>query len=149
MRFRRWRLNFIRRKRSASHSKPTDPKQAPTSKESTMNRHFALALVLATAAAGNAFADDITVESTPFVSTMSRAEVQADLQQARASSIDPWAQDYDHLAGFRSERTRADVSAEYMAERDQVAALNGEDSGSVVLARRDLPAPVVHVAAAQ
>ena len=108
-----------------------------------MNRNFALALVIATAAVGNAFADDITVEASPFVSSMSRAQVQADLQQARAAGVDPWAQNYDHLAGFRSERTRAEVTAEYTAERDYVAALNGEDSGSMVLARQDLPAPVI------
>lgn len=114
-----------------------------------MNRNFALALCIATAAAGNAFADDITVEATPFVSTMSRAQVQEEMMQARAAGIDPWAQDYDHLAAFRSERTRAEVTAEYTAERDNVAALYGEDSGSVLLARRDLPAPVAHVAAAE
>jgi opacity protein-like surface antigen len=114
-----------------------------------MNRHFAIALVLATAAVGNAFADDITVEATPFQSTMSRAEVQADMQQARASRIDPWAQDYDQLAAFRSERSRADVTAEYTADRDSVAAFNGEDSGSVKLASRDLPAPIAHIAAAE
>ena len=114
-----------------------------------MNRKIAFAFVLATAAAGTAFADDITVEATPFMSTMSRAEVQAEMQQARSSGIDVWAQDYDQLAAFRSERTRADVSAEYTAERDRVAALNGEDSGSVYLARNDLPQPVTHVAAAE
>jgi hypothetical protein len=114
-----------------------------------MNRNIAFALVLATAAAGNAFADDITVENTPFQSTMTRAEVRADMQQARASGIDPWAQDYDQLADFRSERTRADVTAEYTAERDYVAAFNGEDSGSVKLASRDLPSPVAHIAAAE
>jgi hypothetical protein len=114
-----------------------------------MNRNFAIAFVLATVAAANAFADDITVEATPFVSTMSRAEVQAQLQQARAAGIDPWAQDYDQLAGFHSDRTRADVTAEYIAERDNVMAFNGEDSGSVRLARGELPQPVVQTAAAE
>ncbi|MDB5856488.1 MAG: hypothetical protein JWQ76_177 [Ramlibacter sp.] len=114
-----------------------------------MNRNFALALVIATAAAGNAFADDITVEAMPFTSSMSRAQVQADLQQARASGIDPWSQSYDQLADFRGERTRAEVSAEYTAERDYVAALNGEDSGSVLLARRELPQPIAHLASAE
>jgi hypothetical protein len=78
---------------------------------------------------------------------MSRAEVQADLQQFRASGIDPWSQSYDQLAGFRSERTRAEVTAEYTAERDQVAAMNGEDSGSIYLARHDLPQPASQLAA--
>ena len=106
-----------------------------------MNRHFALAAIaLATAAAGNAFADDITMDP-PFTSTLSRAEVRADLQQFRASGVDPWSQSYDQLAGFRSERTRADVSAEYTAARDQVAALHGEDGGAMQLARRQMPQP--------
>jgi hypothetical protein len=42
-----------------------------------MNRKFALALVIAAAAAGNAFADDITVDPVTFQSTISRAEVRA------------------------------------------------------------------------
>ena len=114
-----------------------------------MNRNFAIALVLATAAAGNAFADDITVEATPFVSSMSRAEVQAQVQQARASGVDVWADSYDQLATFHSERSRADATAEYIAERDSVMAFNGEDSGSVRLARGDLPQPVTQLAAAE
>ena len=115
-----------------------------------MNRNIAFAFVLATAAAaGTAFADDITVETTPFVSTMTRAEVRAEMQQARAAGINPWAQDYDQLAAFHAERSRADVTAEYTAGRDQVAALNGEDSGSVYLARGPLPAPVTQVALAR
>ena len=114
-----------------------------------MNRTLALSLVLAAAAAGNAFADDITPEPS-FVSTLGRAEVQAELQQARASGIDVWAQDYDHLAGFRSERSREEVTAEYTAERDMVAAMNGEDGGSMQLAQHELPAPVAaQVAAAE
>ena len=111
-----------------------------------MNRKFALSLLLA-AAAGTAFADDITMEHTLFTSTLDRAAVQADLQQARSSGVDPWAQDHDHLAGFRSERTRADVSAEYVSGRDEVAARNGEDSGSVALARREPQQPAAHMAA--
>jgi hypothetical protein len=138
----------LRRKRSASPAKPTAPNEI-TSKESTMNRHFACALVIATAAAGNAFADDITMETTPFNSTMDRAQVQSELQQARASGIDPWSQTYDPLAGFRSERTRAEVSAEYTAGRARVSAFNGEDSGSVYLARHEPQQPASHMAAAE
>jgi hypothetical protein len=42
-----------------------------------MNRKLALALVIATTAAGNAFADDITLDPVTFQSTASRAEVRA------------------------------------------------------------------------
>ena len=110
-----------------------------------MNRNFALSLVLAAAAvAGNAVADDITPEPS-FVSTLSRAEVQAELQQSRGG-VDVWAQDYDQLAGFRSERSREDVIAEFTAEREMVAAMNGEDGGSMQVARQALPAPIVAAA---
>ena len=96
-----------------------------------MNRYL-IASVLAIAAASTsvAFADDITVEAHPFVGTLSRAEVQAQLQQYKASGVNPWSTSYNPLARFQSSRTRADVTAEYLQSRDEVAALNAEDSGS-------------------
>jgi hypothetical protein len=66
-----------------------------------MNRNIAFALVLATAAIGNAFAGEITPEPAPFVSTLTRAEVTAD----------------------------------YIANRAQVAALNAQASGADAVAR--------------
>jgi hypothetical protein len=112
-----------------------------------MNRHFAIALVIATAAAGNAFADDITIDPTPFTSSMSRAEVQADLQQFRQSGVNPWSKSYDPLAGFRSERSLAEVRAEYIAARDVVAAQGSEHGGAMVLAHGPVPAPLARIAA--
>lgn len=111
-----------------------------------MNR-YALAIALATlAAAGQAFADDITVETTPYVSTATRTQVQQELAQFKASGVSPWSQVYDQLAGFQSGRSRADVTAEYIRSRDAVAALTGEDSGSAFLAggqREDARSPTV------
>jgi hypothetical protein len=104
-----------------------------------MNRHFALALVAAAAVAGPAFADDITIDPTPFTSTRSRAEVIAEMQQFRHAGVNPWADEYDQLAGFRSDRTREQVTLEFQASRDSVAALTGEDSGSMYLARMSAP----------
>jgi len=99
-----------------------------------MNR-YAIAIALATiAAAGQAFADDITIETTPFVSTATRAQVQQELAQFKASGVNPWSQSYNQLAGFQSSRSRADVTAEYVRSRDAVAAITGEDSGSAFLA---------------
>jgi hypothetical protein len=112
-----------------------------------MNRHFAFALVIAAASIGNAFADDITIDPTPFTSTMSRAQVLDELQAFRSSGVNPWADSHDQLAGFRSERTRAEVSAEYIAGREQVLADNGEDGGSMRLARREQPQPATSLAA--
>jgi hypothetical protein len=102
-----------------------------------MNRKFAFVLALAAAAAGNAFADDITIDPTPFVSTQSRAQVQAELKQFQQSGTDPWSMQYDPLAGFTSSRTRAQAEAEYLASRKEVAALTSEDSGSAYLARNE------------
>lgn len=106
-----------------------------------MNRNTVIALVLA-AAAGTSFADDITVETTPFTSTATRAEVQAELKGFKQSGVNPWSNRYNPLAQFSGQRTRAEVTAEYINARDQVAAFNGEDSGSAYLAARDDDAAV-------
>ena len=98
------------------------------------------------AAAGSAFADDITIETTPFVSTRTRAEVIAEMQQARNEGMNPWADTYDQLQAFKSTLTREEVVAEYLLSRDEVQAFNGEDSGSAYLmaARsRGIAAPVM------
>ncbi len=102
-----------------------------------MNRKTALALVIASAAATQAFADDPTIVEDHFVSTATRADVIAEMQQFRQSGIDPWADAYNPVAQMRSDLTRAEVTAEYLRSRDMVNALNGEDSGSVYLARRE------------
>jgi hypothetical protein len=54
-----------------------------------MNRNIALSLVLC--AAGAVQADDITPEPGRTASTLTRAEVIADMQQFRRAGIDPWA----------------------------------------------------------
>jgi hypothetical protein len=112
-----------------------------TTRRTHMNRNTAIALVLASAAAmGNAFAGtslagDISVESTPFVSGVSRAEVQAQLAQYKKAGVNPWSTSYNPLRSFESTKTRAEVTAEFQAARDQVAAFTREDSGSAYLAR--------------
>jgi hypothetical protein len=100
-----------------------------------MNRYL-IASVLAIAAASTqvAFADDITVEAHPFTSTLTRGEVQAQLLQYKAAGVNPWSTSYNPVARFQGSRTRADVTAEYLRSRDEVSALNGEDSGASWLA---------------
>src|SRR4051812_9370091 len=100
-----------------------------------MNRTLAVAL-LAISAASSALADDITIDPTPFVSTRTRAEVQAELRQFKQAGVNPWAQGYDQLARLRSTKTRAQVTAEYLQSREEAAALGAEDSGSAWLAAR-------------
>jgi hypothetical protein len=112
-----------------------------------MNRYL-ISTVLAIAAAGittNALADDITIDTNPFTSTATRAQVQAELKQFQAAGVNPWAQDYNQLADFHGSKTRAQVQAEYIASRDRVAAFTSEDSGSAYLAGTPVrdAAPVV------
>lgn len=100
-----------------------------------MNRNTVIALVLA-AAAGTSFADDITIEATPFISSATRAEVQAELKSFKQSGVNPSSNRYNPLTHFTGQRTRAEVTAEYIDARDEVAAFAGEDSGSVELTVR-------------
>lgn len=100
---------------------------------------LAMALAsLAGAASAQAvgLAGDISVEAKPFVSTRSRAEVRADLDAFRKAGVNPWADEFNQLAGFVSGRSRSQVAAEFAANRHTVAALYGEDSGSSYLAGR-------------
>lgn len=101
-----------------------------------MNRKSLLALAVVALTSGAAFAEDIRLQSMPFVSTATRAQVQAELAAYRQAGVNPWSIRYNPLAQFRSQRTRAEVTAEYLAERDRVAAFTSEDSGSAWLAAR-------------
>ena len=103
----------------------------------TITTTAAAALVLAAIASGNAYADDITVDNTPFVSTKTRAEVRAELMSMPAESrrSDEWSTQFDQAARTQSTLTRAQVKAEYLAYRREVNALNAEDSGSSYFAR--------------
>lgn len=100
-----------------------------------MNRIHALALASSLAVVANAFADDITIDPHPFVSTATTAQVLEELLQYRQAGINPWADDYDLLAQHSSSATRADVTAEFMGSRSAVAAMAAEDSGSSYMAR--------------
>jgi hypothetical protein len=68
-----------------------------------------------------------------FELTATRAQVQSELAAYRQARVNPWSTSFNQLAGFQSQRSRADVRAEYLASRDQVAAMGGEDSGSAYL----------------
>jgi hypothetical protein len=101
-----------------------------------MNAKLALtSLVLAAGFAGTAFAETPTIDNTVFVSSKSRADVQAELAAYKQAGVNPWATSYNPLRQFTSTRTRAEVVAEYLASRQEVNALTGEDSGSVYLAQ--------------
>ena len=95
------------------------------------------ALVLAAAFAGSAFAEtpNAGVVNDHFVSAKTRAEVQADLAAYKQSGVNPWSTQYNPLRYFKSTASRADVTADYLASRDEVHALTAEDSGSAYLAQ--------------
>ena len=105
-----------------------------------MHRNFVSAIALAGTAAvlamipsSPARADDITVDRTPFVSSRTRAEVQAELlgqaAQVRAGSGE-WAMQFNDSPRIKSGYTSAEAKAEFKSSRDYLNALYGEDSGS-------------------
>jgi hypothetical protein len=104
-----------------------------------MNRNIALAAIFAATVSGNALADDITIDTTPFTSTMTRAEVRAELNQFKQAGTSPWAIQYNPLASFKSTVSSEAVTAQDLASRGEVAAFNGEDSGSSYLALTRVP----------
>lgn len=95
---------------------------------------FAIA-AFATLASAAARADDITVDNTPFKSQLTRAEVQADLMQYRQAGVNPWSTSYNPLKTFQSSLTREQVRNEFLGDRQAVAALTSEDSGSAYLSK--------------
>ena len=113
-----------------------------------MNRNIASALAMGTAiaaaavavafiASGTAHADDITIDKTPFVSSMSRDEVSAQLKVPYPGG-NPWAGRYD-MFQIKSATTSAQVTGEYERSRDEVNALTGEDSGSAYFVKSAVP----------
>lgn len=126
-------------KQPVSHVHPSLP-------EKTMNQRIASALAFAcsvaaatlaaTAMSSTAWADDITIDTTPFVSQRSRAEVRAEVLANRAklsSAGNEWvAQQSEPLPA--SGLTRAQARADYIASRDEVMARNSEGGGSATMA---------------
>jgi hypothetical protein len=70
-----------------------------------------------------------------------RAEVKAELVGFQKAGVNPWDQAYNPLTAFNSTLDRAQVTAQYIASRAQVASFAGEDSGSVYLAQHNHHAP--------
>jgi hypothetical protein len=104
-----------------------------------MNAKLALSSVLLAATfAGSAFAETPDLSGQFAAATggqASRAEVQAELAAYKKAGVNPWSMSYNPLLSFKSATTREAVVAEYLAARDEVKALNGEDSGSAYLAQ--------------
>jgi hypothetical protein len=83
----------------------------------------------------------------PFVGTLTRAEVKAQLLNSGASSYAiEWKQQQGDPVPTGTLTTRKQVTDEFIASRDQVRAMNGEDSGSSLMARMPARAPVTVLA---
>ena len=112
-----------------------------------MNVKLALSsLVLAASFAGNAFAEGPIYGNDVFTGSKSVAEVRAELDAYKQAGVNPWSTSYNPLRSFKSAVTREAVVAEYLASRDEVRALTGEDSGSQYLAQRSAPAGKTFIA---
>ena len=114
------------------------PEQTTTELEligNIMNRIALSSIVLASAFAGSAFAESPIYGNDVFTGAKSRAEVQAELASYKQSGVNPWSISYNQLKGFKSATTRDAVTAAYVASRNEVRALSGEDSGSAYLAQ--------------
>ena len=101
---------------------------------------FTTAAVFAAAfTATPAYADDITVEPQAFVSSRTREEVGAELRTPYPGG-NPWSGLYNMFQA-RSTATSEQIQREYIANRDSVAALHAEDSGSVYIVKAQSLAP--------
>ncbi|MCC6246328.1 MAG: DUF4148 domain-containing protein [Rubrivivax sp.] len=111
---------------------------------SKLTQVFATATIAAIGfAAAPAFAQEATYEyPQAATSAVTRAQVQAELFQARADgSIRAWSTSYNPLALAKSLKSREVVRAELLAsDRATVSAMTGEDSGSFALSRQPLRA---------
>lgn len=114
-----------------------------------MNRNSLIVGFALAAAAAAVSAESYEEYNAPFVSSASRAVVQSEAVQARESGVNPWSISYNPLAQFRSGKTRAQVTAEYISARDVVDAFTGEDSGSGYLAGRPAAAGETRLAGAR
>jgi hypothetical protein len=99
-----------------------------------MNRNSLAVFAALAVAAGSSFAESYAEHNTPYASSASRTEVAAQAAAPR-QGVAPWSIRFNPLDQFRSTRSRAEVTAGYLADRDVVNALTAEDSGSDYLAR--------------
>ena len=108
-----------------------------------LNTIAAIAIAIAaTGSAGSVFADDITIDTQTFVSTRTRADVKAEMLQARADgSMAAWVAEAGSVPvtlAMSRQVTRQEVLADMRINREArlaSAAMTGEDSGSFYLSQ--------------
>lgn len=110
--------------------------------------------VLAATAASALMAGGVRAETYPteirdFKGTLSRAEVRAELMADRSAFVASNEQSTQpKVQPMQSGYTRAQARADYIASRDEVRALTGEDSGSTWMAHAPMSVRHTQVAAA-
>lgn len=114
-----------------------------------MNRTSLIVGLAIAAAAASASAESYEEYNAPVLSNTAQVAVQPAAVYVRQAGVSPWSISYSPLAQFRSEKTRAQVTAEYVSARDLVDAFTGEDSGSGFLAGRPAAAGETRIAAAR
>lgn len=97
-----------------------------------MNRKSLAAALVLIASAGSVLADEITIEDRPVSVRQSAVAVQP----VQRAAVNVYAKDYNPLQSFQGVKTRAQVTAEFLAARDEVTAFTREDSGAAWLAAR-------------
>lgn len=118
---------------------------------------FAIAAVAVASAlfTGAARAESPTIDtaSAPaFSATKTRAQVNAELMQARADgSIRVWSTSYNPLTAAKSLKSRDEVRAQMFAARasGELGATTGEDSGAAWFAKHERLVPAVATRVAQ
>jgi hypothetical protein len=124
-----------------------------------MNRRFASAasfagaVIAATLAAaamtGTAHAEGPILVEPPFVGTLSRDEVRADVLRGAATAHErasEWAMQSNAPMAVAGGQSRAQVRSDYIAARDEVSARTSEDSGSFAIGRGTQRMPSTQVA---
>lgn len=99
----------------------------------------AAAVAVALLSPRNAFAESTAEYTSPFVSTLSRAEVRAELMgQSRLLRTDSseWALQSNQPVALQNPHTPEQARSEYKAARQEVLAVTAEDSGSAYFQRQ-------------
>jgi hypothetical protein len=99
-----------------------------------MKKLATFAVLAAAAAVCLAAQEGNPLPAQPVKSSVTQQQLAQELAAFKAGTS-PYSMKFNPVAGFKSVRTRAEVTAEYLAARDEVAALGREDSGSAFVAR--------------
>ena len=94
-------------------------------------QRIVITAVLAASFAGAALAESRwPCRPNPSCLSRPRPRCRPSSRNTRRPALNPWSSSYNPLKSFRSAKTRAEVTAEYIASRDEVHAFTSEDSGS-------------------